>query len=70
MNIKDSFFRLRYFFVACLILFFTNISIAKETNIDLLKQNWSFDGFFGSLIELRYKGATKSTKKFVLLAIQ
>lgn len=47
MNIKDSFFRLRYFVVACLIFFFTNISIAKETNIELLKQNWSFDGFFG-----------------------
>ena len=47
MNIKNTFLKLRYFVVVFFILFFTNVSIAKETNIELLKQNWSFDGFFG-----------------------
>jgi ubiquinol-cytochrome c reductase cytochrome c1 subunit len=45
---NSSFFKLNSILVSLILIFFSNISFAKEARVDLLKPNWSFDGFFGT----------------------
>jgi len=44
---KFNFFKSSSLFIVLFFMSFTNISFSKEANVDLLKTNWSFDGFFG-----------------------
>ena len=44
---KSSLFKSSYLFIILFLFFFSNISFSKETNVELLKPSWSFDGFFG-----------------------
>ena len=44
---KSSLFKSSYLFIILFVFSFSNISFSKETNVELLKPSWSFDGFFG-----------------------
>lgn len=44
---KSSLFKSSYLFIILFLFSFSNISFSKETNVELLKPSWSFDGFFG-----------------------
>jgi len=44
---KSSLFKSSYLFIILFLFSFSNISFSKETNVELLKPSWPFDGFFG-----------------------
>ena len=65
-------FCLKFKSVTLIVIFvlISNVSFSKESNVQLLKPDWSFNGFLVNLIELPFKEVIKSTKKCVPLVTQ
>lgn len=45
---KTFFLKVNFIFIFFIFAFISNISYSKEAQAELLKPNWSFDGFFGT----------------------